>query len=187
MYILPTLGFKKKKFAGAVSEDDEYTIREVNNTIEEIIKKFKIVNGVTHTEVFVDKNKRVTFGEIGIRTGGGAIEEAVQELYGVNLFSIDVLLQMGYEIPKPTYSKEKGGYIIALPKFGRIKNISKEEDFYKYKWIKYIKIYNKPGDLTSLAQYSSDYMAKFVVTGESKNDLILRCKKIMDEFIVQYR
>jgi biotin carboxylase len=186
LYILPTLDFKKNNFLAAVSEDDEDIIREINKAIEEIIKDFKIENGVTHTEVFVDENKKVTFGEIGLRTGGAAVEEAVQELYGVNLFSIDVLLQTEREIPTPTYSKEKGSWITAFPKSGRIKNISKEEDFLKYEWVKYIKIYNKIGDVISAARYSGDFIAKFVVTGESKNEVILRCKKVMDEFTVEY-
>ena len=185
-YLSLTIDFKKNNFLAAVSEDDEYTLTEVRKTIEEIIKNFKVVNGVTHTEVFVDENKKVTFCEIALRTGGAAVCEAVQELYGINLYSSDVLLQMGYEIPKANYSGGKGAWIIAYPKAGRIKNISREEDFSKYDWVKYIKIYNKPGDVISSTMHSGDTMAKFVVTGESKNNVISKCKNIMDEFTVEY-
>jgi biotin carboxylase len=184
--LLPTLGFLNNNFRASVSEDDEDIIREVKKTIAEIVKDFKIVNGVTHIEIFVDENKKVTLCEIAIRAGGTAILEAVQELYGVNLISLDVLLQMGHEIPKPNCPVEKGGWITALPKSGTIKNISKEEDFLKYEWVKYIRIFKKLGDVTSAARNSSANIAKFVVTGESKNEVILRCKKIMEEFTVEY-
>jgi biotin carboxylase len=101
------------------------TINLVENEVNKCIKKVGFMNGPINIEVRINKEGKIFIGEIGPRSGGNFVPQAIEYATGFNMVkaTIDVLSNNKIEI-KPNLCKFSSYYVIHSDTDGILKNLS---------------------------------------------------------------
>ena len=124
-----------------------------------------IENGITHSEIFLNKNDELVFLETACRVPGGKVIESYMDAYGINILDIDQRLKIGLPIPALNIKPKQYGFWVVIPTGeGKIeKYIFPElESEYTIKWNYTIGDTTKKGKnfeeiLAVLYAYNKDY------------------------------
>lgn len=185
-YLTSTLSFKNSKFLASVMEDDSNLKCLINAFNSSVIQALNFKNGVTHHEIFVDEKKNITFCEIAARVGGVGVNRATQQAFQINLIQSSICTELNQKVVEIKESGLLSGWLLLYPeREGVIKKINYEKILNK-SWLPYYKVYAKVGDKINKAKYSSDGVAMFIVTGNSKHDLIKKINYLIEEFYIEY-
>ncbi len=135
-------------------------------------------NYVFHLELFLTEDKRMVFCEVASRVGGGEINLTWKESLGIDLrkefFRIQAGLSPSIGIRSAVQTcthmnlmfPTQNGELIAFSEV-------------PFEWLDSYDFTAKLGDTRSLAQYCTQYFAKFLFKAPSEGELINRQKKIL--------
>ncbi len=101
------------------------TIILVENEINKLIKKVGFMNGPINIEVRINKEGEIFIGEIGPRSGGNFVPQAIEYATGFDMVkaALDVLSNNKIEI-KPNLCKFSFNYVIHSDKEGILESLS---------------------------------------------------------------
>jgi ATP-grasp domain len=94
----------------SVEEDDPELLAAIGAFTAGVLAGLSAAASVFHLELFVDRHtRRITFLEIGARTGGDEIPFVWREVHGVDLLSVHFDLQVGRRGPDALRGLPEGG------------------------------------------------------------------------------
>lgn len=180
------IDFSKNKCISSVMEDDFQIQKRIEEFNHKVISALKLLNGVTHLEVFMtSSNNEIIFCEIAARMGGGGVIYAIQEVYGIGLNEATAMIELNEEIPIIKKNDLYSGWILFYPHDGIVDKVPNKEIFIK-EWIPEANIFPKKGWQLKNPNSSTDIIARFIVTGNSKREVIDRFNWIKKEFEIIY-
>lgn len=111
-----------------------------------ILDALKISWGITHCEMFLQKDGSLCFGEIAIRPPGGQIMELISMSYGFDAWDTFLKIELGIPISLAIKPKSVSAVVFFHPGEGKIKNIQGNEQIKKLKCLVDYAINVKVGD-----------------------------------------
>ena len=125
---------------------EQSDVRQVQETLQNMIDKLGIRFGSMNVELVIDKNDRVWPIDVGPRAGGNMIPDLLGMIFGVDLVSMAVQSAMGE--PLQFEAKEPSGYYathnLHSIRDGTYKQILFSDELKSY--LKKICLYKKPGE-----------------------------------------
>ena len=176
------LEFQKKQPLSSymIEENNEInlTLKHKTEIVIDTLPSF--TNGSFHAEYFITNNHKVYLCEIGSRTGGGEVGNAIYHSTHIQLNKESLCLQVDethardiQQQPIKTYS----GFVLLPPQSGIFKGIKKDLD---YEWIVKIKNIAKENKVYNDAQLSVDHIISILIEGNNENELISRMNIVND-------
>ncbi|ELH0897350.1 ATP-grasp domain-containing protein [Vibrio fluvialis] len=133
---------------------------QAKRALRQILKHFDTHSGVFHFEFFSD-GESVVFCEIAMRPAGGAISEAIYEIWGVHLHEINVQLQLGKPFVLPELEdKHAAIMLLTSQQYGSIRALL-EQEFLIQNGHPVLKS-KQVGDKVSPCRFSSDSILNIV-------------------------
>lgn len=119
-YVNDCLGFRRGVALGSVEDDDPVRRRALGQAATGFLRALGDQPTVFHLEVFVGADDlgrpRITFLEVGARTGGGEIPFVWREVHGYDLVEAAACLQLGRPVPPvpsgPPGPDDVGGFLL---------------------------------------------------------------------------
>ncbi len=155
----------------------------------EVLKLYGLNNVTIHLELIYD-GKDVYFCEVGIRPGGAAVVPTIIELYGVDLFEIDYLLQSSnmkdipVSVPEP---KKLAGWTIIYPKYGTVSKIEGIDKIRNLSEVRMLKCLIKVGDSLRDQQHCASSVLQVVYVSDCRDRLQAITHQIYNNFLYEVR
>lgn len=113
----PVLALAEGKCVGSIPlmPDDPLSVRAIE-FCRLALAQTGIRDGITHTELFLDKNDQLMFLETAARCPGGRVIEAYMETMGVNLLDLDQRLKAGLPVSVRCEPSGRGAFWAVIPK-----------------------------------------------------------------------
>lgn len=166
-----------------VSVTDPHLKARLEEFNRQVIAALDIRQGMTHHEVFVRPDGEIVFCEIANRAGGGAIGHGLRCLYGLDPYQTMVALELGQPLPplKPHPDFDVAGLLILMPRPGRLVAVSTPEDFPE-PWVLHRDIRRRVGEHLAAPRMSGDGLAFFVISGNSREQVVGRLHEVIGRF-----
>ncbi|WP_370366342.1 acetyl-CoA carboxylase biotin carboxylase subunit family protein [Catenulispora sp. GP43] len=137
-------------------------------------------SGVTHLEVFLDRDGDAVLCEIAGRPGGGGIIRSLRHSHGVYLPFASILPQIGLEVPecRPVQPAERGATgwsILFPPSAGRFAAFGAPPDD---DWVVDVRILRRVGDVMEKLATTAGGMAVAIVCGPDSATVIDRLNAV---------
>lgn len=120
-----------------------------------------------HAEVFETPDGEVVLNEIACRTGGANIRGMVKTVVGIDPTECWVRAQVGLPLPgtitgQRLWPQRMAGQIVFNKREGTVLRVPGTPPF---PWVEAANLFVAPGDVMGGSQFSSDFLAGFVVSG----------------------
>jgi hypothetical protein len=120
-----------------------------------------------HAEVFVTPDGAVVLNEIACRTGGANIRGMVHTVAGIDPTECWVRAQVGLPLPEVItgerlWPDRMAGQIVFNKRAGTVLRLPGTPPF---PWVRHENVFVRPGQVMGGSQFSSDFLAGFVVEG----------------------
>lgn len=157
--------------------------QEIEKKHISLINELKYFDGIMHTEFFV-KDGKIYFSEIAKRNGGGAIVQAINVAFGIDLIEEWLNIELGKKLnlnikhPSKIYCRLN---FSPLKAEGIIKYVPTKEDYLSFPWIKHVEIFIKEGQKYS---HSTAYIKSIylVIEAEDEEDLIKKIDEVYEKY-----
>lgn len=162
-------------------------LEEMCDVDNNIIELLGLDNVVCHSEFFITKDNKVVFSEMAARIGGGSlIVPNIERIYGINIFSALIDLELNREINLFKMNSSKfSGFITFESKAGKVSRISKEEDFKNVEGVFKINIAKKIGD-NLIDPINSAVRSGFICIEDKEFDsLFKKLEGCVDRFVIE--
>ena len=148
---------------------------------DEVIKKFKINQGMTHLECYLTKDGLV-FGEIALRPPGGYLMDLIHIVYGFDPWAALLSIESGKKFTIKTQPIRTTCSWIFHPGPGKIKEIKGLDEVKKIKEVSELKIKLKVGDVIGVRESSSEEYGHIIIQTQNQKKLLNTIKKIKAKF-----
>ena len=167
----------------------EKTKIDINNTIQECAKIFRIKNGVIKGDIVINENK-VKVIEIALRLSGGYFSTNMIPLStGVNLIDVAIKIALNKTINKLDLKPRFQKFISQryfFPKSGTIKSMSGVTKIKENKSIKFFDIRKNIGDKIMSPTMHPSRIGMVVASGKSRADSINNAEKAINSLKIDY-
>ena len=183
-YINHPLRYNEKGYLGSyILHPQNPLAKRLLKQTKKILQHFPIPTTTTfHAEWFHTPTDQLLFCEIASRTGGGKIIQAVAHAYGVDLFQafVEPQCNLPYALTTDQQSPQQiTGWVKIPPKQGILKSIPSEEP---PAWVIEYELVGEVGKSYHDPNGIGQYIAAFVVKGESEKDVNQKLIKIAEWF-----
>ncbi|AYJ43039.1 ATP-grasp domain-containing protein [Lactiplantibacillus pentosus] len=116
-----TLNQKARTFADFTISEDSPAFKTLKTASQQLLRAPQLDYGTVHLEFILDATQRAFFVEMGSRTGGLMITNAIQHKYGLVMNEAAYKLQAGFNYqlsPQPPMTES--GFLTVLPQNGRL-------------------------------------------------------------------
>jgi biotin carboxylase len=187
-YLNDCLAFHEGKYLGSF-------LLEPSNPLTERLRVFvsallKILPTPLHTpfhaEVFHTPQDELVLCEIACRTGGSRISEEFRQAFGLDLTKLAVQAQCGIRVRIPDQirnrpePKTQYGFIGLPPKKGLFESGPTADELPE--WVTEYRLMARPGNMYDGPHTSVDYVATFLVKGNSEQQVLERLEAVADLF-----
>ena len=175
---LPLLSMLSGKTVGGIPLPvDSQLHQKIYNFCKKALSKFNTPNGITHTEVFINKHGEFIFLETACRVGGAGVIPVYQKTFGINLVNLDFQLKLGlkFNLPVPKVANYHFWAIVPT-RYGKVTKLINPifKSNFKIDWN--IRI----GDNLSSGTSIGDRAANLLVDNKYYGDLIEDFSSIAD-------
>ncbi|MBI2608694.1 MAG: ATP-grasp domain-containing protein [Deltaproteobacteria bacterium] len=153
----------------------------INKLNEDIIKKFKIKQGMTHLECYLTKEGFI-FGEIALRPPGGYLMDLIKIAYHFDPWLALLSIESGKPLTPPQKAKNAAASWLLHPGSGKIKTIQGVKEIKKIKEISAFKIKMKEGDIIQKRKGTSDEYGHFFIKALNRKKILNTIKTIKHKF-----
>lgn len=95
--------------------DDPLAVRIID-FCQRALATTDILDGITHTELFLDRNGELVFLETAARCPGGRVIEAYIATHGVNLLDLDQRVKAGLPVSVCHEPRKQSAFWVVIPK-----------------------------------------------------------------------
>lgn len=159
-----------KSFPIDLSDDDVERVRE---TLQRLVTSLGFKNGPMNVELIIDKKNQVWPIDIGPRSGGNMIPDALGDIFGVNIVKMTVMSALGlYEETDNDLIKCNGFYAthnIHSATSGEFIEVTFADELDKHIYKKYI--YKKPGDAIEFFDNASKAVGVIFMKFDSRSQM----------------
>lgn len=168
-------------------DHEDLLIKRILETNKKVIDSLPQKNGVTHLELFVSDDHRITFCEIAARIPGAGLIFPIENVTGINLLREGTASCLGLV---PDFSSKykrfaHGGYVLLYRKVGTIKYITEAEDFKSIPAVSDAIVLYKAGDYCSNTDHSGDVAGIVFWKSESYVDNSKIAKEIISKWKIE--
>lgn len=160
----------------------------VANEVVQLVVRFLdavgVRHGPTHTEVkLTPDGPRVV--ESHDRLGGDRIPDLVKEAYGIDLLAASVSAGVGWPVRLPQAPPRKAAAIgFFVPEPGFVRAIEGVEAARRLPGVVRLRLEVGVGDRVHAIESSADRPGYVVVTAESPDSALERCRRVLDEVLI---
>ncbi|PZD96792.1 carboxylate--amine ligase [Paenibacillus sambharensis] len=185
-YMNGCLAYQEGNYNGSylLAPDDPMTPRLKDFTAQVIEALPTPLHTSFHAEIFVTPDDRLVFCEIASRTGGGLIQQAVKQGFGVDLTRLSIQAQCGMKIDMAEAAPHSdtmvpSGFVLIPPGKGIVRYIPEECTL---DGITLYKVSARPGQTFNGTESSVDTVVSMLIKGETVQEVQARIVRAAEWF-----
>ncbi|MCW2107115.1 UNVERIFIED_ORG: biotin carboxylase [Rahnella aquatilis] len=170
-YLTPSsnLDFDKLTPFGSRMESQPEKVALLIETTEKVLSGLGAIDGVTHLEMFINKNGIPIFCEVGLRPGGGKIPHAIQLAKNININEAALKVELGEDVLLSGQTNMFTGFIGFRSCEGILEHTKLES--LKFNWTANVALNYKIGSTVRRSSYCTDTVIDVIVFGHDSYDL----------------
>jgi biotin carboxylase len=176
--------WKKSILPASIEQELQQKIININ---DQVIEKFGVKNGMTHSEFYLTKNGPI-FGEMAVRPPGGYYMELIEYAYGFNPWQTYVELETGgTPRPLPTKANRYACVYMLHPGAGIVDEVLGVEKCIDLKGIKQFKLNIEAGSVVSDHQSTSSEVGHILMCAKSRQALLEKLSLVEENLVIKMK